>query len=401
MSSTGTEHPFSRRRLDGLVRDIEEALVGGDRAVQSELVRRSTDLLVKRWSCLQPDSKPAFDLLLAELLGSCDVAARTGFAQALARLRLGPPRTSSRLARDEEISVATPLLSDCLGLDEATLAEIAAGCGDAHRAAIAKRAKLSDALAETLLAHGDRTVATLLSGNPGTALSAASFARLMQHAATSETVALHLAMRPDLSSTDHAALIGLARDRALATLTADEIPAPRITALLDRAGAPLPEPSAHRIACFAASGAFMQARSASVAPSSGVILRWLGLNRIEDILAALAHRANLPVAFVVSAYDAPDSTILALILCGSGHPWVLLKALLSFRYGSEGAHGPIERAFALVRQVSPLAARRLLRLAALRLPAAAFAPDPSGSWPELVYGRTRDKHPHAADRLSA
>ncbi len=59
-------------RLDLLVRDIEAAILGQDRARQSALVLRSAAALTRHWSRLPATDKPGFDRLLASLLEQVD-----------------------------------------------------------------------------------------------------------------------------------------------------------------------------------------------------------------------------------------------------------------------------------------------------------------------------------------
>lgn len=361
--------PYSRAHLDALVARIELALRDDDRALQSQLVLQSADLLTKRWSRLPVADKPAFDALLLGLCGQIDTDARTAFAERLAALRLGPPRTTRALAGDAAVAVAAPLLARCSSLPPEVLADAAERGSEAHRLALAERADLVPAVTDALVRQGEARVATRLLDNPGARFSPAGILGLLARARESEAVTLRLALRPDLATEHRLALLDLTRTRALSELRfdlhrdGDAAPARLIEAVAVALDRPVPEP---RLARFASSAAFVRQRFAAAPPGPGPLQRWAALRRIEDVLAGLARAAGLPLSLTVAAFDADDPSALAAILGGLEHPWALLKALLVLRHGEAAAAATTGLAYERHRCVGPLAARRLVRLAALR-----------------------------------
>lgn len=360
-------HPYSRARLDELVARIEAALRSGDRAQQSRLVLDSADLLVKRWSRMSPPGKPGFDALLLRLCGQVDTAARAAFAERLADLRLGPPRTTRALAADPSTRVAAPLLARCTGLTPDVLGAVAEAGGEGHRLALALRSDLPPAVTEPLVRHGGERVVLRLLDNPGARFSEAGLAGLLTHSAQTETVTLRLALRPDLPPVHRPALVELTRARALAELrfdldgdrTLEDGLMAEVAEALDQA---VPEP---RLARFASSAAFVRQRFDAVPPGPSQLERWTALRRTEDVLAGLSRAAGLPLPMTVAAFDAPGPAPLATILRGLEHPWTALKALLILRHGDEVGSATIEAAYGLHRRLEALSARRVIRFAAL------------------------------------
>ncbi|WP_232630578.1 DUF2336 domain-containing protein [Methylobacterium sp. Leaf118] len=374
------QHPYSRAHLNELVSRIEDALRSGDRALQSRLVLQSAELLVKRWSRLSQADKPAFDALLLRLCGQIDTAAREAFAERLADLRLGPPRTSQALARDPAPRVAAPLLTRCASLTPDFLGTVAQEGGEGHRLAIALRSELPPDVTDRLARHGGERVAVRLLDNPGAQFCEAGFARLLVHSAQSESVTLRLALRPDLPPVHRPGLVDLTRSRACAELRFDldgdrafeDGLMAEVAGILER---DVPEP---RLARFASSAAFVRQRFATVPPSATHLESWTTLRRTEDVLAGLSRAAELPLSMTVAAFDAPGPICLATILRGLDFPWTVLKAMLTLRHGSECAAATVEAAYGLHRRLGPLAARRLIRFAALRQGSLAF-PHESGA----------------------
>ncbi|QDI80665.1 DUF2336 domain-containing protein [Methylorubrum populi] len=388
----GPQHPYARARLNDLVRRIEDALRSGDAALQSRLVLQSAQLLTKRWSRLPPPDKPAFDGLLVTLCGQIDAAARRAFAEQLAPLRLGPPRTSQVLARDASIAVAAPLLAGCSSLGDDILAEVAATGSDEHRCAVAARPTVPPDLTHLLLRHGDGRVAARLLDNPGAGFSEAGLAGLMTQSARAESVTLRLARRPDLPPGLAPALLAQTRRRAAEALETDLADdRAGLDRLLDRAAGTLAQPVAEdRVARFRASRDIIGRRFAVAGrgPNASELERWLTLNRIEDGLAALAHASGLPLPATIAAFDAPAPAALAAILRGLDHPWAVQKALLSQRLGETLPPEAVDESWWLHRRLRPATARRLIRFAAMPLGCAAFLDEAeaddrgsSGDWP--------------------
>ncbi|MFY9292928.1 MAG: DUF2336 domain-containing protein [Methylorubrum rhodinum] len=359
----------SRAQLDALVGRIEQALRDGDRVLQSQLVLESAGLLTKRWSRLPVAEKPAFDALLHGLCGQIDTQARKTFAEGLADLRLGPPRTTRALAGDPAATVAAPLLTRCTSLPPDFLAEVAERATEAHGLALAARSDLAPAVTDALVRRGGGRIAARLLDNPGARFSEVGLAGLLTHARESEAVTLRLALRPDLPPEHRPVLLDLTRARALAELRfdlhRDDDPDPErlIEAVAETLASPISEP---RLARFASSDAFVRQRFAAAPPGPVQLERWAGLRRTEDVLAGLARGAGLPLSPTIAAFDAADPSALAAILGGLEHPWSLLKALLILRHGDDVPAATTGLAYERHRRLGPLAARRLVRFGALR-----------------------------------
>jgi uncharacterized protein (DUF2336 family) len=375
--------------LDQLIRAIEDAIRSRDPALQSQLVHRSAEHLVQRWSRMAVDQKPAFDNLLLTLMQQVDDPGRSAFAGRLADLRRGPPRTTRLLARDPVASVAEPILRRCRSLDPEFLADVAASRGLAHRLAISVRSEIGPPLSDALLRHREPAVAGALLDNGQAAFSEDGFSILMAQAVDVEAIALRLGIHAALPRRFFPVLQDAADRRARGALDVDLAGhQPRIGGMMHDLAqaltAPLPP---GRIDRFAASEAFIATRFAVRPPETALLERWISLKRIEDTLAALAQEAGLSLTLTVRAYDALQSSALAALLRGLDRPWSLLKVLLLHRHGMDETSSVLELNYRTYKDLSPASARSLLRAAALRHREAAYL---------AVPGRT----PHAAAEAS-
>jgi uncharacterized protein (DUF2336 family) len=365
-------------RLDRLVRDIETAILSGDRQRQSDLLTRSADLLTRRWSRLAPPDKPGFDTLLAGLLDQVDERARATFARHLTPLRRAPRQAATRLARDPSAAVALSLLENCPSFDEAWLLDLLESLGEGHRRAIARRRAVGAALCEALVGRGEAEVEATLLGNPGADLPAALVSALVPKAERCAPIALALAGRRDLTEADRATLVRFAHAAALAGLRADhgdDGDGDGAEALLEGVArtfaAPVPP---DRAACHAGAAVIAgRAGGFGAAPAATARLaQWVALRRLEDVVAVLARDAGLPVGVLIACTEGEDARALALILRGLGHPWSLLKALLRHPRRPEPSPDTMAALHSLHAETTGTTARRIARYAAVRIGLPAF-----------------------------
>lgn len=104
------------------------------------------------------------------------------------------------LARDTEESVAAPVLQDSPVLTDADMVSIIRqGAPDWAQQAIAGRASLSPAVADTLISHGQTSTVARLIDNPGSSLAPAALESLVDRSATSKELQSPLVERKGMS----------------------------------------------------------------------------------------------------------------------------------------------------------------------------------------------------------
>jgi uncharacterized protein (DUF2336 family) len=134
------------------------------------LLREVTDLFFVN-PPHQPGEMALFDAVLSQLAGEMEVAVRAELAQRMAPLD-GPPYGLVRsLAADALIDVASPILEGSSALSDADLLALAARQGQDHLKAISRRAKVSEAVSEAIVARADDDTLGVLLGNDGAELS--------------------------------------------------------------------------------------------------------------------------------------------------------------------------------------------------------------------------------------
>ena len=131
-------------QLDLVIRDLEGAIADGSVIRCSEISKGITDLFAVQAPHLSDTEIEIFDELLTRLTIEIEVTARAIMAVRLAPIRNAPPRAIRKLAFDDAIEVAAPVLSQSERLTDADLAENAACKSQAHLLAIAGRTVLNE-----------------------------------------------------------------------------------------------------------------------------------------------------------------------------------------------------------------------------------------------------------------
>src|SRR5215471_15124282 len=154
-----------------LMGDLERAMATRSDQRRSDTLRKVTDLFVENAPNYGSDHVALFDDVMGRLIEDSDVAAKAELSERLASLENAPPTVLHRLAADDMIDVAAPILASSNRLSERQLAAIAATKSRRHMMAIAGRRQLSDQVTDTLLDRGDSQVARTVATNAGASLS--------------------------------------------------------------------------------------------------------------------------------------------------------------------------------------------------------------------------------------
>ncbi|MEJ8572926.1 DUF2336 domain-containing protein [Microbaculum marinum] len=139
-----------------------------------------------------------FDDVICNLLGQVDLDARIELSAKVADADRPVGELAHRLARDEAIAVAGPVLARYGPFDDGILAGIAATSAQDRLLAIAGRQRLSPAVTEILLGRGSGEVLRVLAGNLGAELSVAAFGRILDSAEADANLLTALSYRADM-----------------------------------------------------------------------------------------------------------------------------------------------------------------------------------------------------------
>jgi uncharacterized protein (DUF2336 family) len=208
-----------------LIEEIEQTLTTGTREQRADTLRRITDLFIVSAGDLNEQVTQVFDDVMGMLIEAIETKVRAELSRQLAPIQNAPINVIQRLARDDEITVAGPVLAQSPRLSPADLVNIAETKSQAHLLAISGREAIAPIVTDVLVHRGDDQVVRKVVGNPGASFSESGFGALVRRANKDETVSERLAQRTDIPPHLYCSLLVQAtetvRKRLLANAPAD------------------------------------------------------------------------------------------------------------------------------------------------------------------------------------
>ena len=181
-----------------LIAELEDAIRSGSQDKRVETLRRTTDLFLSQAERLTESQIALFDDVLVHLIKKIETKARAELSLRLAPLDKAPIELIRQLARDNEITVAEPVLTQSTRLTNNDLIEVAKNKSQQHLLAIAGRSKLKELVTDVLVGRGDRDVQHKLASNAGAQFSETGFTALVNSAENDESLTERIGLRIDL-----------------------------------------------------------------------------------------------------------------------------------------------------------------------------------------------------------
>jgi len=181
-----------------LIPELEQLLRHSSDARRSETLRRITDLFLEDAGRFGPDHVELFDDVFTRLVVEIETEARALLAQRLAPCANAPERIVTRLAQDDDITVAGPVLLQSTRIRDDDLLAIAKTKSQAHLLAIAGRPRVNTALTDVLVGRGNSRVVNNVAANPGARFSEAGFTALFKRAERDEGLITTVGRRNDI-----------------------------------------------------------------------------------------------------------------------------------------------------------------------------------------------------------
>lgn len=202
------------------IEELEQSISGGSNDRRVEILRKVTDLFILDAAHFDEAQIGLFDDVIGRLAAEIETSAREELARRLAPVGNAPSEVVHSLARDQAIAVAGPILQQSKHLSDEFLVEIAQTRGQAHLLAISGRESIAPVVTDVLVTRGDSDVVRKVAGNAGASFSVAGYTRLVERAATDETLAEKVGLRRDISPHQFRALLSRATERVRQTLMA-------------------------------------------------------------------------------------------------------------------------------------------------------------------------------------
>src|SRR5712692_2153902 len=178
------------------LQDLDEAISRGTPESRKRALQHTTDLLMAgRYS---DDEIWTFGEVIGRLADEIEVAARAQLATRLARFDKTPVNILHKLAFDDSIDVASPVLQESGRLETYALVANACTKSQAHLLAISKRKSLEAAVTDVLVTRGNREVVNSVANNDGARISEFGFLNMIKRAEGDSILAEQLGLRKDI-----------------------------------------------------------------------------------------------------------------------------------------------------------------------------------------------------------
>lgn len=345
-----------------LIPGLDEIIRNGDPKRRAEAARRIAELFLQGAANFRSDHVDLFDGVLIDLVPHTEIAARADLAERLSVLANAPRALVGQLAREDEISIAGPLLRRSPVIDEGALIEIARMKGQGHLLAMAERPRLAPDLTDIIVRRGDREVVRRAAVNAGAEFSEAGYSRLIERASRDAVLTLAVGRREDLSGAQLKDLLSGSIDIVRRRLFEAVEPGRQTAikqAMKEIAGVAEPVVS-HRD--FAPAQRAILALHRAGELNESALLGFAKSYRYEESIAALAAMSGVRIATLDRLMMGDRHDPVLIVGKAVGLEWATVRALILLRLGPSRIPSPadIESARVNFTRLMPSTAERVV-----------------------------------------
>jgi uncharacterized protein (DUF2336 family) len=350
-----------------LIIELEEALRSGSKDRRINALRRVTDLFVADADRLSDQQINVFDEVLGHLIERIEARARAELSHRLAPIHNAPTEVLRRLARDDDIAVADPILKASAQLSDSDLVEIANSKTQAHLLAISARAQIGTTVTDVLLRRGNQDVFRTLAGNSGARFSTSGFETLVRSAEHDARLAEKIGLRLDVPLRLFRELLSRATEVVRTRLLELAGPESRrhiqgvLLAIAEDAQHEARDRSEHD---YAAAQAHVAALKTAGQLDEGAVIEFANKGQYTFVVAALSARCGAPLPLVDELLQSKHREAILIACKAAELEWPTVRSVLNCRAiagrtSDLGVDTATARADFL--RLSPSGAQRVLR----------------------------------------
>jgi len=345
-----------------LIPELEEVVQRGSRERRVETLQRITTLFLDGASRYNDEHVDLFDSVFVLLIEEIETKARAELSNRLAPVGNAPANVLRRLANDDDIAVAGPVLSLAPRLADADLVQIASRKGQAHLHAISARRHLGEAVTDVLVLRGDRAIAHRVADNRGARISEKGFYRLVKRAEEDGILAEKVGLRPDIPAPMFRDLLLKATSVVHKRLIASATPEVRaaicdvLTKVSQEVGARI-GPRDYRDAQRVVLKLNRENRLDEAALAS-----FCGEAKFEEMVVALATLSKVPVRIADRLINGERPDPILILGKAANLSWPTVKAIMLLRPDGVGTSSQgLDAAFANYGRLAASTAQRVVR----------------------------------------
>jgi len=340
--------------------ELEQVLQHGSIAKRTAMLHRISELFLANPGRYSEDHVGLFDDVIGRLIDEIEGKALAELSRRLAPVENAPPRVVHRLATNDHIAVAWPVLRRSPRLGESDLVAIAKTKGQEHLLAISGRQGIGEAITDVLVHRGDQEVVRNVAANRAARLSENGFITLVKRAQQDGVLAEHVGQRPDTPTYLFHELVIKATDVVRRRLLASA--RPETQAEIRRVLAMISDElrNQQKPHDYATAQRVVLALHQDGKLNEAKLVEFARAGRFEETVAALSALCAVPIEVVdrLMAGERPDPV---LILGRSvGFDWSTVRAAVEVRVHGKAIIG-LDDAFANFERLSQATAQRVVR----------------------------------------
>jgi uncharacterized protein (DUF2336 family) len=343
-----------------LLPELEDVVQHGSAEKRAETLRRITALFLDGAPKFNNDHVALFDDVIGCLIVEIEAKALAELARRIAPVPNAPAGVVSKLAKNDDIAVAGPVLQQAR-LEDPDLLQIAETKSQAHLLALSMRKDISEAVSDILVSRGDRDVARSVATNQDARLSESGFTTLVKRAEQDGVLAEKVGMRTDIPPRLFRQLLMQASDVVQKRLLAQAKPATQaeIRKVLAKVTDEVAAKAAPRnyTAALGAVRALHKERKLTEAD----IVEYANSGRYEETIAALATLCAVPVEVVDRLMSGERADPVLILARAAGFGWPTVKAIMCARPGGKPSAQVLDDSFANFERLTAATAQRVVR----------------------------------------
>ncbi len=357
------------KQQESLISELERVIaVDKDIAHRAMMLRRVTDLFAAGSGKFAAEQIELFDDVMGRLAEQIEVSARAELGQILADLADAPPAVIRRLALDDAIAVAGPILSRSAQLDETTLVEGARTKSQDHLLAISRRAVLGEALTDILVERGNAEVVRSTASNHGATFSESGYSILVKRSLLDDELAARVWAYPTVPRQHLLKLFADASETVRAELTKQD---PRragiIGDMIARATSQIETRTRQNSVDYAAAQALAQTMHDAGKLDEAQLAAFARDGKFEETVVAFSLTCALPIALIEHAFVSRHAEQTIVLAKAAGYSWDTTKAVLLLQATTQPiSTRELEQHFEAFAQLKADAAKKAIKLYLMR-----------------------------------
>jgi uncharacterized protein (DUF2336 family) len=343
-----------------LLPELEDVVQHGSAEKRAETLRRITSLFLDGATRFNDSHVALFDDVIGTLIEEIEAEALAELARRLAPVRNAPSGVVAKLAKNDDIEVAGPVLRQSR-IDDPDLKYIAETKSQAHLLALSTRLGITETISEVLVARGDNEVSRSIATNHKAQLSDNAFGTLVARAERDGVLAERVGLRTDIPPRLFRQLLMQASDVVQKRLLAQAKPEiqDEIRRVLAKVTGEVAVKAAPRN--YTAALAAVQALHKERKLTEADVADYARAGKYDETIAALATMSAVPVEVVDRLMSGERADPVLILARAAGFGWPTVKVVIGARPGAKPTGQTLEAARENFERLTAATAQRVVR----------------------------------------